>query len=107
MHNNICFCGANKGLHPAYADIAKKLGQRLAIQGRRLIYIGGKNGLMGIFSDIVLAAGCEVIGVISERLVEAETAHEGLTILEVVLDMHVRKASMAALSDVLLFYREA
>jgi uncharacterized protein (TIGR00730 family) len=100
MHNNICvFCGASKGINSAYADTARRLGQTLAVQGRRLIYGGGKKGLMGIVADAVMAAGGEAIGIIPERLVEAETAHRGLTTLEVVSDMHTRKARMAALAD--------
>ncbi|HIE0170533.1 TPA: TIGR00730 family Rossman fold protein [Serratia marcescens] len=100
MRNNICvFCGASEGVNPAYAEQARQLGQLLAAQGRRLIYGGGKKGLMGIVADAVLAAGGEAVGIIPERLVEAETAHRGLTELEVVPDMHTRKARMAALAD--------
>ncbi|CAI0779665.1 LOG family protein yvdD [Serratia rubidaea] len=100
MRHNICvFCGASEGVNPDYADHARTLGHALATQGRRLIYGGGKKGLMGIVADAVLEAGGEVIGIIPERLVEAETAHRGLTKLEVVPDMHTRKARMAAQAD--------
>lgn len=100
MHKNICvFCGASDGNSPAYAQAARLLGQTLAKQGRRLVYGGGSKGLMGILANAALEAGGEVYGVIPQRLVEAETAHHGLTGLEVVPDMHVRKARMAELSD--------
>ncbi|KFK94464.1 MULTISPECIES: TIGR00730 family Rossman fold protein [unclassified Serratia (in: enterobacteria)] len=100
MRNNICvFCGASEGINPAYAENARNLGRVIAAKGRRLVYGGGKKGLMGIVADAVLQAGGEVIGVIPERLVEAETAHRGLTKLEVVPDMHTRKARMAELAD--------
>lgn len=100
MRNNICvFCGASEGTNPAYSDAAKLLGRTLAQQGRRLIYGGGSKGLMGVLANAVLDAGGEVHGVIPQRLVEAETAHYGLTSLDIVPDMHTRKARMAELSD--------
>ncbi|WP_127956759.1 TIGR00730 family Rossman fold protein [Serratia microhaemolytica] len=100
MRNNICvFCGASEGQNPAYVASACEMGQLIASQGRRLIYGGGKKGLMGVVADAVLAAGGEVIGIIPERLVEAETAHHGLSQLEIVPDMHTRKARMAELAD--------
>jgi uncharacterized protein (TIGR00730 family) len=54
---------------------------------------------MGIVADAVLEAGGEVIGVIPEQLVEWEVAHKGLTRLEIVANMHERKARMFDLSD--------
>jgi uncharacterized protein (TIGR00730 family) len=54
---------------------------------------------MGIAADAALAAGGEVIGVITEQLLQAEVAHLGLTELQVVGTMHERKARMADLAD--------
>lgn len=54
---------------------------------------------MGIIANAVLAHGGEVIGIIPERLVKAETAHHGITRLEVVDNMHQRKARLAELAD--------
>jgi hypothetical protein len=54
---------------------------------------------MGIAADAALAAGGEVIGVIPEQLVGWEVAHRGVTRLEVVANMHERKARMFDLSD--------
>lgn len=100
MRKNICvYCGASTGNNLAYTEAAQQLGQIIAQQGRRLIYGGGNKGLMGILANAVLDAGGEVTGVIPERLVEAETAHHGLTELEIVPDMHVRKARMSELAD--------
>ncbi|MDF7671018.1 TIGR00730 family Rossman fold protein [Orbaceae bacterium ESL0721] len=100
MRKNICvFCGASEGNNPAYIEQAKLLGQTLAKQGRCLVYGGGNMGLMGVIANAALAHGGEVIGIIPERLVKAETAHKGITRLEVVKDMHERKAKMSALAD--------
>ncbi|MDF7666643.1 TIGR00730 family Rossman fold protein [Orbaceae bacterium ESL0727] len=100
MKKNICvFCGASEGNNPAYAEQAKLLGHTLAKQNRRLVYGGGNKGLMGVLANAVLELGGEVIGIIPERLVKAETAHHGITRLEIVKDMHERKAKMATLAD--------
>lgn len=100
MKKNICvFCGASDGNSPEYQQQAIKLGYEIAEQGRTLIYGGGSKGLMGIIADAVLEKGGEVIGIMPKHLVEAETAHHGITCLEIVSDMHSRKARLSELAD--------
>ncbi|QNP42023.1 LOG family protein [Lysobacter solisilvae (ex Woo and Kim 2020)] len=97
---SICvYCGSNAGNKSLYADRAIALGNRLAREGLALVYGGGNVGLMGIVADAVLEAGGEVVGVIPEQLVGWEVAHQGLTRLEVVANMHERKARMFDLAD--------
>lgn len=97
---SICvYCGSNAGSRPAYAERAIALGTRLAKDGLALVYGGGNVGLMGTVADAVLEAGGEVIGVIPEQLVEWEVAHRGVSRLEVVANMHERKARMFDLAD--------
>ena len=100
MKKNICvFCGASEGNRLEYRTAAEQLGKIIAKQNRRLIYGGGNKGLMGMIANAVLAHGGEVIGIIPERLLKAETAHHGITRLEVVDNMHQRKARLAELAD--------
>jgi uncharacterized protein (TIGR00730 family) len=87
------------GAKPAFVESARRLGHGLANRQIGLVYGGGSVGLMGVLADEALAAGGEVVGVITEQLVNAEVAHRGLTSLEVVSSMHERKARMADLSD--------
>jgi uncharacterized protein (TIGR00730 family) len=97
---SVCvYCGSNAGARPIYAKRAAQLGTRIAQEGLALVYGGGNVGLMGIAADAALAAGGEVIGVIPEQLVGWEVAHRGLTRLDVVSNMHERKARMFDLSD--------
>ncbi|MGH8085132.1 MAG: TIGR00730 family Rossman fold protein [Lysobacter sp.] len=97
---SICvYCGSNPGSNPLYAERAAALGSRLARQGTAVVYGGGNVGLMGVVADAALAAGGDVIGVIPEQLVGWEVAHTGLSRLEVVANMHERKAHMFDLSD--------
>jgi len=99
MRSVCVYCGSNAGSKPAYAERAMALGHRLAKDGLALVYGGGNVGLMGIVADAVLEAGGEVVGVIPGQLVEWEVAHRGLTRLEVVDNMHERKARMFDLAD--------
>jgi uncharacterized protein (TIGR00730 family) len=97
---SVCvYCGSNTGLHPVYAARAAMLGERLARERLVVVYGGGNVGLMGVLADAALSAGGEVVGVIPEQLVGWEVAHRGLSRLEVVSNMHERKARMFDLSD--------
>ena len=97
---SVCvFCGSSGGSRPAYAAAARQVGERLARRGLRLVYGGGRVGLMGAVADGALAAGGAVIGVIPEALMRRELAHAGLTELYVVASMHERKALMAEAAD--------
>jgi uncharacterized protein (TIGR00730 family) len=97
---NICvFCGSASGIDPVYAEAAKALGTHLAKEGHTLIYGGGNVGLMGIVADAILDNGGQAVGVIPDFLMRREVAHIGLTTLEVVDTMHLRKQRMAELSN--------
>lgn len=93
------FCGSSSGTSPAFRDAAVALGAEIGFGGHRLIYGGGDVGLMGAVANSVMAANGHVTGVITEQLFDLEVGHSGLTELEVVQDMHVRKARMAELAD--------
>lgn len=96
----ICvFCGSSPGARPEYVEAARRLGHTLASKGIGLVYGGAKVGTMGQIASAALEAGGEVIGVISEQLVEKEVAFTGLADLQVVSSMHERKARMVELSD--------
>ncbi|WP_241498955.1 TIGR00730 family Rossman fold protein [Rufibacter ruber] len=99
MKSIAIFCGAQSGHNPVYQKAAQALGTLFAQKGVRLVYGGGKVGLMGVIADAVLAGGGEVVGVIPQSLMDMEVGHPGLTQLHVVQTMHERKALMAAESD--------
>jgi len=83
----------------AYRDAAAELGAILAGREIRLVYGGGKVGLMGVVADAALAAGGEVLGIIPESLMLKEVGHGSLTELIVTRTMHERKAAMADAAD--------
>lgn len=108
---SVCvFCGSAAGQSvPAsppgpnpWLPVAVATGRLLASQGWRLVYGGGKTGLMGALANACLAAGGEVMGIMPTQLVQRERAHSGLQQLEVVSDLATRKARMIAESDCFL-----
>ncbi len=96
----ICvFCGSSDSVHSDYLSAARSLGILLADKGMRLVFGGGKTGLMGAVADGALSAGGEVIGVIIPSMNTPTLAHDGLTRMDVPPDMHARKARMHELAD--------
>jgi len=93
------FTGAREGHDPRYALLARDLGAALAAAGLRLVYGGGRVGLMGAVAESALSAGGAVVGVMPEHLVAREIAHPRLTELRVVASMHERKQTMSDLAD--------
>lgn len=102
IHSIAVFCGSRPGNDPAYADAARALGDGLARAGIRLVYGGGRVGLMGIVADAALAAGGAVLGVIPDFLTKWEVAHQGLAQMVVTDSMHDRKRRMFEESDAFL-----
>ena len=96
----ICvFCGSSDDIHPDFKLAGRLMGRVLAENGLRLVYGGGRSGVMGALADGALQAGGEVIGVIVKSMNTPALAHPGLTRLHVAADMHERKAHMHALAD--------
>ena len=96
------FCGARAGNEPRFLDIARRTGALLAQGGATLVYGGGSVGMMGALADAALAEGGDVVGVIPQVLMAREVGHRGLTRLEVVPDMQIRKQRMIELADAFL-----
>ncbi len=102
MHSfqRLCvFCGSSNHVASSYKTAARSLGAMLAGQRVGIVYGGGSVGLMNELALGALAEGGEVIGVIPEKLLKLELARTDLSDLIVVPDMHVRKKTMADLSD--------
>ena len=93
------FCGSKPGKDPIYVEEALILGKLMAQHKINLIYGGGNKGLMGAVADAVMQGGGNVTGIIPAILLEWEQQHEGITDLQIVADMHVRKKMMYELCD--------
>ena len=96
----ICvYCGSSDKIHTDYITAAYEMGAALAGQQIRLVYGAGSTGLMGAVAKGALENGGKVIGVIPAIFNTPTLVHNGLTRLEIVDDMHKRKARLAELSD--------
>jgi uncharacterized protein (TIGR00730 family) len=96
------FCGSRVGVNPAYAEAGRALGRGLGQAGIRLVFGGGRIGIMGVVADATLAAGGKVLGVIPEFLTQWEVAHTNVTEMVVTDSMHSRKRCLYDESDAFL-----
>lgn len=96
----ICvYCGSADGLSSVYLEAAYQMGQVLAQAGLNIVYGAGRTGLMGAVADGALQAGGQVTGVTPVLMNTPQLIHSGLTKLEVVENIHQRKARMSELAD--------
>jgi uncharacterized protein (TIGR00730 family) len=97
---SICvYCGSADEIHPDFIRAGRQMGRTLAENDIRLIFGGGKTGIMGAVADGTLEAGGEVFGVIVASMNTPALAHMGLTRLEVTPTIHERKARMYELAE--------
>jgi len=97
--SSLCvYCGSSFGDSDVFRAEAEALGRACAEAGTRLVYGGGKLGLMGACAGAARDAGGSVFGVIPEFLVSVEGVLEGVR-HEVVQTMHERKIKMFEESD--------
>ncbi|NKB59834.1 MAG: TIGR00730 family Rossman fold protein [Alphaproteobacteria bacterium] len=93
------YCGSSSGVRETHRNAAHALGATLAKAGIRLVFGGGRVGLMGVVADAALENNGEVIGVIPKFLEQREVGHSECSELIVTDNMHDRKLKMATLSD--------
>lgn len=98
MQSLVVYCASSIGSNSIYNEVARELGEKMAVRNIRLIYGGGGFGLMGDVANAVLQHGGEVTGVIPNFLADLEVAHRNLTELHFVETMHERKFKMVQLA---------
>ena len=99
MKRMAVYCGASKGTKAVYEERTKELGQWMSVHNYDLVYGGGNVGLMGILADHIIETGGQVIGVMPSFLIDRELAHQAITEMHIVSDMHERKRKMIDLAD--------
>jgi uncharacterized protein (TIGR00730 family) len=95
----VVFCASSLGRSALYEEYAKHVGHTFVQRGIRLVYGGGRVGLMGAVANAVLDHGGEVVGVIPHFLNSKEREHTGVTKLITVDSMHDRKRIMNDYAD--------
>lgn len=99
MKSIAVYCGASAGRNKVYEESAVQLGQWIARKAYKLVYGGGKVGLMGILASTVLNEQGYVTGIMPKLLADRGVAYEGLSELIIVSNMPERKQKMIAYSD--------
>lgn len=97
----VVFCGAAHAVPPVYLRAAATFGAAVALRGWGVVYGGHHAGMMGAVADGCRTAGGAVTGVLPDELIGKEVPPDGIELLRVP-DMHVRKATMVALADVIV-----
>src|SRR5882724_9127025 len=93
------YCASSRTSHPEYREAAFRLGVVLAKQGLSVVYGGGARGSMGALADGALSKGGRVVGILPKFMADLEWGHPGLTELELVEDMRIRKHLMLTRSQ--------
>ena len=101
MKSLLVYCGSRFGDDPEFRAAAEAVGREAAARGWRIVYGGGKLGLMGATAGAARDAGGDVFGVIPDFLVELEGVLDGVD-HTVVTTMHERKMMMFEAADAIL-----
>lgn len=101
MKSLCVYCGSRAGDEASFAEAARFIGKEAARRDWRIVYGGGKLGLMGVTAGAARDAGGKVFGIIPDFLVDLEGVLEGVDHI-VVKTMHERKMRMFEESDAIL-----
>lgn len=93
------YCGSSDKMSNGYLQSARQMGAVIAKRGLIMAYGAGCTGMMGAVADGALEAGGEVIGVIPRMFTTPTLMHNGLSQLEIVDNMHIRKQRLVDISD--------
>ncbi|MGG8497561.1 TIGR00730 family Rossman fold protein [Tenacibaculum sp. TC6] len=95
----VVFCGSSLGFNELYKNVAIELGNYFVENQIKLVYGGGKIGMMGVVSNTMLAQGGEVVGIIPDLLKHEEVINSGATEIIVTKTMSERKMKMSQMID--------
>ncbi|MDZ7626853.1 MAG: TIGR00730 family Rossman fold protein [Parvularculaceae bacterium] len=101
MKSLCVYCGSRAGNDPDFLKAAQFIGREAARRDWRIVYGGGKLGLMGATAGAARDAGGKVFGIIPDFLVDLEGVLEGVDHV-IVKTMHERKIRMFDDADAVL-----
>ena len=79
VHTVAVFCGAHAGHDPVFRAAATGLGRAMARAGMRLVYGGGRVGLMGALADGLLTRSADTTRLVDRLLAAGRFLRVGLT----------------------------
>lgn len=94
------YCAASSAIEPHFTEAARTIGRALADNELRMVFGGGRVGLMGESAAACKAAGGYVVGVTTEKLDALEGGAWGICDeLQVAASMPERRSRMMELAD--------
>lgn len=93
------YCAASAAIDAHFADAARTIGRALGENGLRMVFGGGRVGLMGEAARACKAAGGRVFGVTTAKLDALEGRWEGCDEIEILGSMPQRRSRMMELAD--------
>jgi uncharacterized protein (TIGR00730 family) len=97
---SVCvYCGSSNFASDRHKAEARRLGRILAERGIRLVFGGGRVGLMDQVATSAMEAGGAVVGIIPDFLDAIEVGNREITDLQIVPSMHERKMRMCDMAD--------
>lgn len=97
--NIAVYCASSTQIRQEFFEAAEAVGRLLVARGVGVVTGAGNLGLMNTVENAALKAGGQVIGVIPEFMVKENWHHMGLTELIVTPDMHIRKQTIARITE--------
>ena len=93
------YCSSSEKLTSDYYNLSNELGVYLAKKSIKIIYGGGKSGMMGEISKSSYSSGGKVIGIIPKFLATEKTINTNITKTIIVKDMSERKKKLFQMGD--------
>ncbi|MBK8100217.1 MAG: TIGR00730 family Rossman fold protein [Planctomycetes bacterium] len=93
------YASSSERIDRRYFPVAEELGRRIAQQRWRLVFGGGRHGLMGAVSRGARAAGGEIVGVILQQFIDKNVHCELTREMASVDDMRQRKRGLDEAGD--------
>lgn len=93
------FCASSNKVSKYFLDSSFQFGKMLAKNHFKVVYGGGKVGLMGKLAEGVLSENGYIIGVIPQFMQKYELGHNGLSLLIETKTLHEREEIMITKGD--------
>lgn len=93
------YCSSSEKLTSDYYNLSNELGYYLASKSIKIIYGGGKSGMMGEISKSSYSSGGEVVGIMPKFLATKDAISTNITKMIIVKDMSERKKKLFQMGD--------
>jgi hypothetical protein len=93
------YASSSDAIPGGFHDVARELGTAIGERGWRLVFGGGRSGLMGTVSRAARAAGGEVVGVILQDFIDKNYHCTETRTMHSVTDMRLRKRGLDEAGD--------